>query len=389
MEAVIPFDRVPETAIGLSAQYRLRNRLMYWLILAGIIGTGIALPLTRVTVHLQGRGWIGAERENAIIQNPVAGTVLRPLPAAHSAICTGDTLLVLNAPLLQAERKQLQKQYDKWKWQAEDWECLLSNNEFTGNVVSDLVRREQYQFMEKIRQYEREMNYLEDELAIKKELLRAGAVALTDVRALRHRLHREQAERSAFEAASRLQWEQARQRALQQLETVRPRLIACDEQLQAYTIIAMIDGTLHQTQPQPVGSYLSDNQVLGHIVPESPLRVEIFLPPEDIGLIRTGMPVAFQIDAFPPNQWGRVGGKVASISPDVLLQENRAVFRVQCHLNETTLYLPDGFRGTLKKGMSLTANFVLRRRSLWQLLTDKMEDWIDPALSKTSHEKAN
>jgi hypothetical protein len=32
----------------------------------------------------------------------------------------------------------------------------------------------------------------------------------------------------------------------------------------------------------------------------------------------------------------------------------------------------------LKKGMSFRARFVVSRRSLWQLLFDRLDDWVNP-----------
>ena len=47
-------------------------------------------------------------------------------------------------------------------------------------------------------------------------------------------------------------------------------------------------------------------------------------------------------------------------------------------LDSQQLHLKNGFKGNLKKGMTLQARFVVARRSLWELLFDKVDDWVNP-----------
>ena len=38
-----------------------------------------------------------------------------------------------------------------------------------------------------------------------------------------------------------------------------------------------------------------------------------------------------------------------------------------------------GLKGNLKKGMTVSAHFMIARRSLFDLLYQKMDDWINPS----------
>ncbi len=55
------------------------------------------------------------------------------------------------------------------------------------------------------------------------------------------------------------------------------------------------------------------------------------------------------------------------------------MFRVLCSLNQEFLTLKNGFKGQLKKGMLVNARFELTERSLFDLLYDKMDDWLNPS----------
>jgi HlyD family secretion protein len=126
------------------------------------------------------------------------------------------------------------------------------------------------------------------------------------------------------------------------------------------------------------GSLVYPNQELARISPDTSLIVEVFVSPNDIGLLKSAMPVRFQIDAFNYNQWGLAYGKILAISNDVHMMDSKPVFKILCSLERDYLQLKNGYRGHLKKGMTMRARFIVTKRTLWQLLYDKMEDWLDP-----------
>jgi len=53
--------------------------------------------------------------------------------------------------------------------------------------------------------------------------------------------------------------------------------------------------------------------------------------------------------------------------------------KILCQLNEKELSLKNGFKGQLKKGMTLNAQFKLAERSLFDLLYDRVDDWFNPS----------
>ena len=109
--------------------------------------------------------------------------------------------------------------------------------------------------------------------------------------------------------------------------------------------------------------------------------MEVYVSPGDIGLITESMPVRFQIDAFNYNQWGLAEGRVIDIARDISMLEGQPQFLVRCQLSQKSLHLKNGYSGQLKKGMTLTARFQVSRRTLYQLLYDKVDDWLNPQLN--------
>src|SRR5690606_25179151 len=110
----------------------------------------------------------------------------------------------------------------------------------------------------------------------------------------------------------------------------------------------------------------------------SGMVVETYILPKDIGYLKVGTSVTLQIDAYNYNQWGMASGSVTSISADVFTDNGQPYFKVRCALNEDKLVLKNGYEGKLKKGMTLQARFFVTKRTLFQLLYDKADDWLNP-----------
>src|SRR5690606_14157758 len=126
------------------------------------------------------------------------------------------------------------------------------------------------------------------------------------------------------------------------------------------------------------GSMISVNEVLAEISPDSGLIAETYILPKDIGYLKVGTPVNLQIDAYDYNQWGMVGGQVQSISADIFTDREQPYFKVRCLLEKDSLSLRNGYQGKLHKGKTWQARFFITSRTLFQLLYDKVDDWLNP-----------
>lgn len=130
------------------------------------------------------------------------------------------------------------------------------------------------------------------------------------------------------------------------------------------------------------GDFVFPNQKIAEISPDSTLMAVAYISPKDVGFIKPGQQVAFQVDAFNYNDWGLAKGKIAEIADDLsLVGEQQVAFRVICALDQTHLKLKNGYAGELRKGMTFNGRFLVARRSLFQLLYDKVDDWMNPAIN--------
>ncbi len=150
-------------------------------------------------------------------------------------------------------------------------------------------------------------------------------------------------------------------------------------------VSAPLSGTIINVNGIQKAGFVIAGQKLAEISPDSGgLLAECYVSPSDIGYIRFGNLTKFQIDAFHYNQWGCITGNVEKVGSDLEWVQGRPVFVIQCRLNEKVLRLKNGKEGKLKKGMILQAQFFLSRRSLWELLFDKIDDWLGPSQHKNT-----
>jgi membrane fusion protein, peptide pheromone/bacteriocin exporter len=113
--------------------------------------------------------------------------------------------------------------------------------------------------------------------------------------------------------------------------------------------------------------------------PNGALMAECYVPSKDIGLLKNGQAARFLIDAYNYNYFGAATGFIFSIDNDFILLDKIPVYKVKCRLNESRLKLSNGFSGDIKKGMSFRVRFITCRRTIWQLLYDNLNDWMDPS----------
>lgn len=86
-----------------------------------------------------------------------------------------------------------------------------------------------------------------------------------------------------------------------------------------------------------------------------------------------------QVESFNYNEWGTLPGKVTEISSDFLTDsQGNSFYKVKCQMERNYLMLKSGQKGILKKGMTVSAHFMITRRSLFDLLYQKIDDWANP-----------
>jgi multidrug resistance efflux pump len=211
-------------------------------------------------------------------------------------------------------------------------------------------------------------------------LFQGDVIAANEMEQADEELRKSEAAVARLVQTQLMEWRQLAVKYEEEIASVTKVLVEAGRAEALSQIVAPVNGTLHQIAGLYPGSPVFSGQEVGYISPDTTLVAEVHVAPGDIGLIRERQPVRFQIAAYNYNEWGLLEGEVLEVSDDVVFADNVAYYVVRCRTSRNYLQLSNGYRGTLRKGMSLQARFIVGRRSLWQLLYDKVDDWVNPTL---------
>lgn len=351
---------------------------MYIVLVVCIIACFLSLPYIYLDVSSQSQSIVRSTLENTLLQTSVSGRVQQNYLKNNVVFAEGDTLLVIERNLLDTSKDlndsiiQSTKNYlgDITKLLAKDFKSLETTRgkkEYNAYVASNRELYAAYNYAKK--QHDRQ-----------KLLLDKKVIAQAVYDQYLFDLEKAQAARNSFKSQQKADWEikkQELEERLQKLEGDKEQLAI---QSQDYIITAPISGTVINYQGLTKESQILQGQQIAVLSPYSDLIIESSVNPSDIGLIKIGQPVRYEFDAFNYNQWGFLEGKVVDIDKNISITDSGAFFKVRCSLPNTALSLKNGYKANVSQGMTLTTRYFIARRSLYDLLFDKVDDWFNPKI---------
>lgn len=378
----------PNEIIQSTTQYHfwkhtVRSQLLYTTVLLFFAFSLFALPFLYVDISVKSSGILRPISKMKELTSPVSGRIVQLEAKENSTLSKGTLIVRMESSLLEEQLTFVRRIGSELNQHIHDLELLVSMDSSsvfraTPTFKTPLFRRSFLTFREELQNSIMEMDhayelydqqqYLYKNDAISYSKLKESEVAFKTIRKQYDILFEKRL--GEWEAELR-QYRQKRDDRIieeQQLE----------EELYQYKIFMPINGTIQNLAPISEGSYVYTGQQLAKISPDTGLIAECYVASGDIGLLREGMEVHFQVDAFEYNHWGILKGGILDISEDAVIIENRPLFIVRTELDQTYLELPNGYRGYVKKGMTLQARFMITRRSLFQLLFKNIDDRFNP-----------
>ncbi len=376
MKQIFPKEIIDNSFEVHHAMHSKRCNLIYLIVTIALFGTICSLFFINITIYNTSRGIIKSDKEHMSIQSLQSGKVVFQKLKNNTYVNKGDTILILSNVSLSTKEDNAKKQLVELKGFINDLKSLLHNH--NRRLQTSKFQQEQLVYNEKCRElrirYENaKMDYNRD-----KKLYDKNVIAKVEMDNSKLKYQVAKSDKEQLNKQQMMNWQGQLVEYKKQVRDLEGMLSQFTENKGFAVIKAPVAGYLLNVKGVSEGSFISSGMQLATLSPESDLVVECYLSPSDIGLLKNGNDANFQIDAFNYNQWGVATGRVFSIANDVQIQNNVPVFKVRCKLNEKSLALKSGFQGNLKKGMTLTARFELAQRTLFQLLYDKIDDWINP-----------
>jgi len=378
MPQIFPPEIIENTVECYHARINTRSKAIYGLILVMILSVFVSLPLVQVDISSQSRGVIRSPYENTTIQSALYGEVTSYRMLENKMVQKGDTLIILNSDKLNEQIALANKKIQENDLFISDIACLLSAK--YNQLLTPKYRGEYYRYQAKLNEQRISVSYLRKELATQKSLADQKVISNFDYLQSKNNYDKANEQLKALEQDYQTNWVADQTTLNQQNNELISNIKQIEKEKQQYVILAPMSGSLVQVAGFQKGNFISPGQNLAYISTNNLLLAECYISPSDIGYIRQNQPVTFQFDAFNYHDWGMLQGKVSQLLNDVVVIDQEPMFRVRCTLDKNSLQLKNGYRGNIQKGLTFTARFKLNRRSLWQLLFDKVDNWLNPKL---------
>lgn len=380
-------ETISETSIVYRSQISKSSQIIYQVTVLVILLTFAALPFIKTPISVKGNGLLQSSLEKTELAIPINGRLIKYRLSDNKKVEQGDVLLVIDAGLPSQQSALVNTREGQLRQFLTDISSLLAFNTLersnSPNLQTGQYNASWQQFVQELDNAGIAKRQAANTFSRYHKLYQTKSI--TDAEHDKYKYEYEQAE-SMYEMVRtkyKTQWQTEANEYRNELRQLSGQQAELAEQKKQYTLRAPIGGSVQNLAGMQNGAYVFANQKIGEISPDASLTAFCYIKPADIGLIKKGQEVRFQIDAYNYNQWGSASGKVIDISDDiVIVNGNQPVFKVKCSLDQDHLKLKNGYKGYLKKGMNFTARFTVTSRSLYQLLYDKVDDWVNPNVSE-------
>jgi|WetSurMetagenome_2_1015567.scaffolds.fasta_scaffold92691_2 membrane fusion protein, peptide pheromone/bacteriocin exporter len=382
-------DLIPSTLTNCTLESYLikvtpRSQIIYWTILVMVIlGIGV-LPFVYVDITVQARGYFQSNIEKQAVYSPYQGKVIFTSMKNGLIIEKGDTLLIIESESSTAQKRTLQKRILENNQAISDLEklTLLDTGLHSIDVRDFHTKRYSAEFLKIKNSIEiQSQKYRKSETEHERNIILHDQDLIADTE-FENSLFIYQTEEKNLNQIliyNMSLWQADLMQRTNDAATLQAELEGCLEQLRDRIILAPVSGEIIRSSEIQEGAIIGSNQQVAEISPSGEMVAICFISPDKIGLINSGQKVRIQVDAFNYNEWGLLDASIINISDDIIVENGEnAYFRIKCKPVKTFLSLKTGVIAKIRKGMSLNARIIVNRRSLFNLLFDKVDKWVSP-----------
>lgn len=359
-------------------QHTTKSQIIYWVVLFAITVTMVALPFIYVDISVQGSGVVRPVTEKTEIKSAITELVDSIYVREGEQVNKGDVLLRFRTNSSDYKINYQTNRLNDYEAHLSDL-AYLSKGEHPSAFRSPVRRQEYTYFTKKKKELETSLAQAEKEYIRNKTLFEKKVISEEEYDKYYFQYQSQQNELASLVQSQLSTWQADLNSYRNSRNEMSTSLKQEVKDQDMYIVRSPVDGTLDQFSGIYRGSSIQAGQSLAVISPDSTLCLEVYVTPRNIGFMSIGMPVNVQVESFNYNEWGTLPGKVKEISSDFLTDnQGNSFYKVKCEMEQDYLTLKNGQIGKLKKGMTVSAHFMVTRRSLFDLLYQKIDNWANP-----------
>ncbi len=380
MKQIFPKEIIEHTVEAYQFKHSSTSKIIYTIVLVAFIIVLALLPFIKIDIYTTARGVLKPSKERIKITPLQSGKVVFVNMLDNQKVTKGDTLLMTNASAILEKMQISALQIQETHLFISDCEYLINTTHPKfNNLQSARYQKEYLYFKQKLQELQTRIKKTKIDYLRNQKLYKKGVIAKVEYENTLFEFQLASNSLKQYKRQQKNSWQTILTDYENSIRELQNDVSQLEERQKEVVITAPIDGVLKNVTGLEPGSLIAGGINIAEISPDTGLIVECYLSPSDIGMVSHKKSVNFQIDAFNYNQWGLATGKILEISKDVDMINDRPVFKVRCAINQSHLQLKNGFKGSFNKGMTLSARFELTRRTLSELLYDKVDDWLNPS----------
>jgi len=432
---VIPIQN-PKTSpnIHILKKYHIHSKKPFWLsfgliflLFLGFVGLGVWFWYGQLEESVPGAGQVIPEGKIRRVMSPINGEVVKLFVEENQRVKAGQPLLELDPQLNQIEQSGVKEQLALFKQEANALAQALSNSK-TGNFLGNSIQgawvnatrqafqsqiesskmqiaKTSYQYRESVERYHQvkiSLDAAEKMLRQYQELYKEEGIPEKDLREYEQKvldLRGQFAALSQEVEARKIEYEQSKQQPIEIIGNYQKELLGklvdyqkniaqlhTDMEKTNYTgkhqvIKAPIDGIINEQAIHGIGETVSAGEPLISLVPaNSKLIIEARVLNQEMAYIHPGQMVSLRLDALPYQHFGKLHGKVISISPSTQQdKDGKAFYVVHVKPDKTVLTEFTGKKYPILSGMTVSVDFITRKKNILRFFSDPIEYHLDRA----------
>lgn len=385
----------PDSILSQSADqiFNEKNRLsgvLYLTTLIVICLALIAINYITVDISVQAAGTIKPEVDRTVVLATSNGYVQLYSILQNASINKGDTLLVIQSELITAKLPMLQKRKEELDALIHDLTLLTTHSPYSVKLTSPMYRQDVLYYISQWNEADTKRKQAKTAFERSKKLFEANVIPLSEFEPVELEYNQAENAIQTLTKHQKRQWQSDLIGYKNELNDIEAQISQIDVQHTETVICSPVTGTVQYIQTIFDGSYVTSGQQLLEISPDGNLIAECYVTPKDIGYLSIGMQGKVQISSFNYTEWGMLNAKISQIFDDVTISSDgqQSFYKVYCALDRNYLTLKNGYKGFIKKGMVVNTNFTVTSRTVFQLLYDKIDNWLNPYINK-DNEKRN
>lgn len=383
-KSLYPPEIIGLTAETIMSRHSAKGHIIYITIILGILTLLVLLPILKITISIQSSGIIRPITEKNVIKSLVSGTVSSIFIKENQKVQKNQIILTLNTNVLDEKLKFVNYKINEKKNNVFDLNMLISKSSNRsiniGSFKTMHYKSEYLYYKNKIRENIHNQTKSKKEVERYRYLNKQKLASLSELEYKELKFKNLKIQNDLLKDRHSAKWNKDLLSDQLEIKKMNAQHEQFKKERELYIIKSPINGTIEEFSGISIGSFVQTGQQLIIISPEGDIIAELYVSPHDIGLLRKGIKANIQIEAYNYNQWGLIQGEINEISDDFISINKKPVFRVRCTLKQNYLQLKNGYKGYLKKGMTIRARFLITKRSLFQLLYDTIDDWLNPML---------